>query len=79
MAAAFAFHLRNTGPEGFPLGSPPGVKYKYELASMYLLVLMYFTAAGAGPLSVDEKLLGGELAFYKRAWARITGRRGSGG
>ena len=79
MVAAVAFHLRNTGSEGFPLGSPPEVKYKYELASMYLLVLLYFTAAGAGPFSVDEKLLGGELAFYERAWARTIGRRAVGG
>ena len=71
MVAAVAFHLSKTGPEGFPLGSPPEVKYKYELASMYLLVLMYFTAAGAGPFSVDEKMLGGELAFYKRTLTRI--------
>ena len=73
MVAAVAFHLRKTGPEGFPLGSPPAVKYNYELASMYVLVLLHFTAAGAGPISVDEKLLGGELAFYGRALARMTG------
>ena len=77
MVAAVAFHLRNTGPEGFPLGSPPQIKYNYELAAMYVLVLLYFTAAGAGPLSVDEKILGGELAFYKRVLARVTGRRAS--
>ena len=75
VVAAIAFHLRNTGPEGFPLGSPPQRKYNYELAAMYALVLLYFTAAGAGPLSVDEKMLGGELAFYKGLWATITGRR----
>ena len=51
MLAAVAFHLLNTGPEGFPLGVPPQHSYNFELASMYVLVLLYFTAAGAGPIS----------------------------
>ena len=75
MVAAVAFHLRNTGSEGFPLGVPPSKKYNYELGGMYLLVLLYFTAAGAGPFSVDEKILGGELTFYKGALARFSRRR----
>ena len=32
---------------------------------MYVVVLGYFAAAGAGPISVDEQLLGGELKFYE--------------
>ena len=75
MVAAVAFHLRNTGLEGFPLGVPPAAKYNFELGGMYLLVLLYFTAAGAGPFSVDEKVLGGELTFYRAALERISGRR----
>ena len=75
MVAAVAFHVRNTGLEGFPLGVPASKKYNYELGGLYLLVLFYFTAAGAGPFSVDEKILGGELNFYKGALARIRGRR----
>ena len=31
---------------------------------MYVLVLGYFSIAGAGPWSVDEQVLGGELEFY---------------
>ena len=65
MVAAVAFHLLNTGPEGFPLGVPAAHSYNFELAAMYVLVLLYFSAAGAGPFSVDEQLLGGELSFYR--------------
>ena len=40
---------------------------------MYVATLLYFTAAGAGPYSVDEKVLGGELAFYQGLINRIKG------
>merc|ERR1719201_485718 len=73
MIAAVAFHLLNTGAEGFPLGVPPQHSYNFELASMYVLVLLYFTAAGAGRFSVDELLLGGELNFYQGLWAKVKG------
>merc|ERR1719201_1109162 len=73
MVAAVAFHLLNTGPEGFPLGVPPQHSYNFELASMYVLVTLYFAAAGAGPYSVDEQVLGGELPFYKRLVDQVTG------
>ena len=33
---------------------------------MYVLVLGYFSIAGAGPWSVDEQVLGGELEFYEQ-------------
>merc|ERR1712032_130942 len=65
MVAAVAFHLLNTGPEGFPLGVPAAHSYNFELASMYVLVLLYFSIAGGGAYSVDERLLGGELSFYR--------------
>merc|ERR1711924_470349 len=66
MITAVAFHLLNTGPEDFPLGIPKAHSYNFELASMYVLVLGYFTVAGAGKFSVDEQVLGGELNFYKK-------------
>merc|ERR1719482_2608743 len=65
MAAAVAFHLLNTGPEGFPLAVVKAHSYNFELASMYVAVLGYFALNGAGRFSVDETVLGGELNFYK--------------
>merc|ERR1711869_19070 len=65
MAAAVAFHLLNTGPEGFPLAVVKAHSYNFELASMYVVVLGYFATSGAGPISVDEQVLGGEINFYK--------------
>merc|ERR1719313_51050 len=73
MGAAVAFHLLNTGPEGFPLAVVKQHSYNYELAAMYVVVLGYFSAAGAGPLSVDEKVLGGEIEFYKSVLDKFTG------
>ena len=66
MGTAVVFHLLNTGGEGFPLAVVKAHSYNYELAAMYVIVLGYFAAAGAGPLSVDEQILGGEIAFYQK-------------
>merc|ERR1711865_727562 len=49
---------------GRPLAVVKQHSYNYELAAMYVIVLGYFTAAGAGSISVDEQVLGGELEFY---------------
>ena len=68
MLTAVIFHLENTGPEGFPLAVVKQHSYNYELAAMYVLVLGYFSIAGAGPLSVDEQVLGGELEFYEQTF-----------
>ena len=65
MLVAVVFHLENTGAEGFPLAVVKAHSYNYELAAMYVVVLGYFAAAGAGPISVDEQVLGGELKFYE--------------
>ena len=40
---------------------------------MYVGTLLYFTAAGAGPYSVDEQVLGGELNFYSGLIDKVTG------
>jgi len=64
MIVAVAFHLLNTGGEAFPFGVPTAHSYNFELAAMYVLVLLYFAVAGAGRFSVDEAVLGGELNFY---------------
>jgi len=64
MLAAVTFHLLNTGAEGFPLAVVSQHSYNFELAAMYVLVLAYFGVAGAGNISVDEQVLGGELNFY---------------
>merc|ERR1712118_46774 len=64
MITAVIFHILNTGYEDFPLGIPKAHSYNFELAAMYVLVLGYFTIAGAGKYSVDEQVLGGELEFY---------------
>merc|ERR1712241_1008032 len=47
MVTAVAFHLLNTGGEGFPLGVPAAHSYNFELAAMYVAVLAYFSVAGA--------------------------------
>ena len=73
MAVAVVFHLLNTGGEAFPFGIPKAHSYNYELASMYVFVLSYFTVAGAGKYSVDEQLLGGELNFYEGIYNKVTG------
>merc|ERR1712232_559372 len=65
MITAVAFHLLNTGVEGFPLGVPAAHSYNFELAAMYVGVLAYFSCAGAGAYSIDEQILGGELKFYQ--------------
>jgi uncharacterized membrane protein YphA (DoxX/SURF4 family) len=66
MIVAVIFHLLNTGPEDFPLGVPKAHSYNFELAAMYVFVLSYFSANGAGKFSVDEQILGGELQFYQK-------------
>merc|ERR1711933_214453 len=71
MVTAVIFHLLNTGVEGFPLGVPAAHSYNFELAAMYVSVLAYFSAAGAGAYSIDEKFLGGELQFYESLWNRV--------
>ena len=73
MIAAVAFHLLNTGTEGFPLGVPAQHSYNFELAAMYVLVLGYFSVSGAGKYSVDELVLGGELNFYSGLFDKVTG------
>merc|ERR1712241_1021292 len=71
MVTAVIFHLLNTGVEGFPLGVPAAHSYNFELAAMYVSVLAYFSAAGAGAYSIDEKFLGGELKLYESIWQRF--------
>merc|ERR1712151_382459 len=74
MVVAVVFHLLNTGPEGFPLAVVPQHSYNYELAAMYVGVLAYFSAAGAGAYSVDEKILGGELKLYESVFNKVFGK-----
>mmetsp|Transcript_41694 Transcript_41694/g.46544 ORF Transcript_41694/g.46544 Transcript_41694/m.46544 type:complete len:259 (-) Transcript_41694:117-893(-) len=71
MAVAVIFHLLNTGAEGFPLAVVPQHSYNFELAAMYVAVLTYFSAAGAGAYSVDNLVLGGELNFYESTFKKI--------
>mmetsp|Transcript_12074 Transcript_12074/g.13544 ORF Transcript_12074/g.13544 Transcript_12074/m.13544 type:complete len:247 (-) Transcript_12074:136-876(-) len=73
MAVAVIFHLLNTGAEGFPLAVVPQHSYNFELAAMYVAVLTYFAASGAGPYSVDNLVLGGELKFYESKFKSIFG------
>merc|ERR1711907_634428 len=73
MITAVIFHLLNTGGEAFPLGIPKAHSHNFELAAMYVLVLGYFTVAGAGKYSVDEQILGGEINLYKGIFNKITG------
>merc|ERR1712085_3906 len=54
-----------------PLGVPAAHSYNFELAAMYVSVLAYFSAAGAGAYSVDQKVLGGELKFYESLFNRV--------
>jgi uncharacterized membrane protein YphA (DoxX/SURF4 family) len=73
MIVAVIFHLLNTGGEAFPLGVPKAHSYNFELAAMYVLVLGYFTVAGAGKYSVDEQILGGEINIYRGIFAKVFG------
>lgn len=73
MITAVIFHLLNTGGEGFPLAVVSQHSYNYELAAMYVAVLTYFSAAGAGAYSVDELVIGGELNFYNSVFDSIFG------
>ena len=75
-----AFHLLNTGPEGFPLAIVKQHSYNYELAAMYVMVLGFFTVYGAGPWSVDEQVAArssSTRAFSLVAHRRRSERRGS--
>merc|ERR1712238_545024 len=51
----------------------PQHSYNFELAAMYVAVLTYFAASGAGPYSVDNLVLGGELKFYEDKFKSIFG------
>jgi len=73
MLAAVTFHLLNTGVEGFPLAVVSQHSYNYELAAMYVAVLAYFSAAGAGAYSVDNLVLGGELKLYGNLFNKVFG------
>merc|ERR1712177_154756 len=73
MITAVVFHLLNTGGEAFPLAVVPQHSYNYELAAMYVAVLAYFSAAGAGAYSVDNLVLGGELNFYGNLFNKVFG------
>lgn len=73
MLTAVVFHLLNTGPEGFPLAVVAQHSYNYELAAMYVCVLAYFSAAGAGVYSIDEQVLGGELQLYESLYSKVFG------
>ena len=66
--AVAAFHLLNTGTEGFT-GMPADIAANLELAAMYVATPL-FTANGAGRFSVDEQVLGGELKLYKASSTR---------
>merc|ERR1712241_839265 len=72
MVTAVTLHLLNTGAEGFPLGVPAAHSYNFELAAMYVAVLAYFSAAGAGAYSIDDKVLGGELQLYENLWNKVS-------
>jgi len=74
MIVAVVFHLLNTGAESFPFGVPVAHSYNFELAAMYVLVLSYFTVAGAGKYSVDQQIFGGELNLYKGLVDKVLGR-----
>ena len=76
MMTAVIFHLENTGGEGFPLAVVKQHSYNYELAAMYVLVLGYFSIAGAGPILLDEQVLGGELAFYEETFEKAKAQLG---
>lgn len=71
MIVAVVFHLLNTGLEGFPLAVVSQHSYNYELAAMYVGVLAYFSASGAGKFSVDETLLGGEVELYDKVLGKV--------
>merc|ERR1712166_278564 len=73
MAVAVIFHLLNTGAEGFPLAVVPQHSYNFELAAMYVAVLTYFSAAGAGAYSVDNLVFGGELNLYTSIYEKVFG------
>jgi len=73
MAVAVVFHLLNTGGEGYPFAVIPAHSYNFELAAMYVGVLAYFGTSGAGNLSVDEKVFGGELNLYGNLWNGVFG------
>merc|ERR1712194_607989 len=74
MVTAVVFHLLNTGVQGFPLGVPADHSYNFELAAMYVAVLAYFSAAGAGAYSIDEKVFGGELKLYENLFQKSGGQ-----
>ena len=59
---------------GFPLGVPAAHMYNFELTGMYVTVLTYFSATGAGLYSIDKQVFRGELNLYKLLWEKVSGK-----
>ena len=60
MVAAVYFHLASTGLQGFPFGHVESYSYNFEEPALYAFIFLLFAKTGAGPLSIDEKLSGGD-------------------
>ena len=53
MGLAVAFHIDESGLEGFPLAVVEAHQYKFEAAALYALIFIWFVLNGPGRFSVS--------------------------
>ena len=53
MGLAVAFHIHDSGLEGFPLAVVEAHQYSFETAGLYALAFLYFVCAGPGRFSIS--------------------------
>ena len=53
MGLAVAFHIDESGLEGFPLAVVEAHQYKFEAAALYALIFIWFVLSGPGRFSVS--------------------------
>jgi len=62
MLFASAFHVLDTGFEGFPLALVEAHNYAFELSTIYAVIFFYFLCAGPGRLSLGRKT--NKITYY---------------
>ena len=67
MVFAMAFHLMDTGLEGFPIAIVPAHNYQFETSALYLVGSIGLLAAGPGQLAISS-IVKGRFPSRIAAW-----------
>ena len=67
MVFAMAFHLMDTGLEGFPVAVVPAHNYQFETSALYLIGSIGLLAAGPGQISLSS-MVKGRFSSRVAAW-----------